>query len=63
MVALQFQIPGSSEPIQVLGRVVRVTGGDAQEGPGMGIEFEDLDEQSRELINDLVRNLRVGPTD
>jgi type IV pilus assembly protein PilZ len=63
VVALQFQIPGSQEPIQVLGRVVRVTGGDAGEGPGMGIEFEDLDEQSRELINELVRNLRVGPTD
>ncbi|MGH0028647.1 MAG: TIGR02266 family protein [Myxococcota bacterium] len=63
VVALQFQIPGSHEPIQVLGRVVRITDGDAHEGPGMGIEFEDLDEQSRDLINDLVRNLRVGPAE
>jgi len=59
-VALQFQIPGSPEPIQVMGRVVRVTPGDVETGPGVGIEFEDLDEQSRVLINDLVRNLRVG---
>ena len=63
VVALQFQIPGSTEPIQVMGRVVRVSQGDAQENPGMGIEFENLDTQSRDLINDLVRNLRVGPTD
>lgn len=58
-VALQFQIPGSDEPIQVMGRVVRVSRGERDEGPGMGIEFEDLDAQSRELINELVRNLRV----
>jgi type IV pilus assembly protein PilZ len=62
-VALQFQIPGSEEPIQVMGRVVRVTLGDADEAPGMGIEFENLDTQSRDLINDLVRNLRVLPSD
>ena len=61
-VALQFQIPGKQDPIQVIGRVVRVTEGDATEGPGMGIEFEDLDSQSRELINSLVRELRVGPS-
>ena len=59
-VALQFQIPGSDEPIQVMGRVVRVSPGDTSEPPGIGIEFEDLDHQSRNLINDLVRNLRVG---
>lgn len=60
-VAMQFQIPGSHEPILVMGRVVRVSEGDLQDPPGMGIEFEDLDEQSRDLINGLVRNLRVGP--
>ena len=60
-VAMQFQIPGSDEPIQVMGRVVRVSEGNLQDPPGMGIEFEDLDEQSRDLINGLVRNLRVGP--
>ena len=60
-VALQFQIPGNDEPIQVMGRVVRVSEGNLQDPPGLGIEFEDLDEQSRDLINGLVRNLRVGP--
>lgn len=59
-VALQFTIPGTDDPIQVMGRVVRVTPGDRDEPPGMGIEFEDLDSQSREMINGLVRNLRVG---
>jgi type IV pilus assembly protein PilZ len=62
-VAMQFQIPGSQEPIQVMGRVVRVSEGSLQDPPGMGIEFEDLDDQSRDLINGLVRNLRVGPAD
>jgi uncharacterized protein (TIGR02266 family) len=59
-VALEFRIPGSEDPIQVMGRVVRATLGDQSEPPGMGIEFENLDAQSRELINQLVRNLRVG---
>lgn len=62
-VALQFQIPGSDEPIQVMGRVVRVCDGDHKEGPGMGIEFENLDNQSRDMINELVRQLRVGSRD
>ena len=61
-VALEFSIPGSDEPIQVMGRVVRITDGGREEPPGMGIEFEDLDEQSRNTINDLVRNLRVRST-
>ena len=60
LVALEFKIPGSDEPIQVMGRVVRASQGESGEIPGMGIEFENLDGQSRDLINDLVRNLRVG---
>jgi len=63
LVALEFRIPGSAEPIQVMGRVVRTSRGDRDESPGMGIEFENLDAQSRELINGLVRNLRVGLAD
>jgi type IV pilus assembly protein PilZ len=62
-VALQFSIPGSDEPIAVMGRVVRTSAGDREEPPGMGIEFENLDAQSRELINQLVRSLRVGSGD
>ena len=63
VVALQFRIPGSAEPIAVMGRVVRITAGDRDEPPGMGIEFENLDTQSRDLINQLVRSLRVGAGD
>lgn len=59
-VALEFRIPGSEDPIQVMGRVVRASPGSGSEPAGMGIEFENLDSQSRELINQLVRNLRVG---
>ena len=62
-VALQFRIPGSPEPIAVMGRVIRTTEGDRDEPPGMGIEFENLDAQSRDLINQLVRGLRVGAGD
>ena len=62
-VALQFRIPGSEEPIAVMGRVVRTSEGNREEPPGMGIEFENLDAQSRELINQLVRSLRVGTGD
>jgi len=59
-VALQFKVPGGEDPIQVMGRVVRISEGEIGEPPGMGIEFDDLNGQSRELINELVRNLRVG---
>src|SRR5215475_1609981 len=34
-VALQFRIPGSAEPIAVMGRVVRTSVGDRDEPPGM----------------------------
>ena len=39
-VALQFQIPGNHDPIQVMGRVVRLN--EVDDGPCMGIEFENL---------------------
>jgi type IV pilus assembly protein PilZ len=60
LVALEFKIPGNTAPIQVMGRVVRASQGEHGETPGMGIEFENLDDPSRDLINGLVRNLRVG---
>ncbi len=56
-VKLQFQIPGSSEPIQVSGIVVRISDG-SEEPAGMGIEFENLDDAARGHINELVRKLR-----
>lgn len=62
-VELQFKIPGSADPIQVSGFVVRITQGDAENPPGMGIEFENLDGQARHHINELVRKLRADLAD
>ena len=59
-VDLQFQLPGSDEPAQVTGSVVRISPGSADEPPGMGILFDDLDSQTRQRINELVRRLRAG---
>jgi type IV pilus assembly protein PilZ len=61
-VKLQFQVPGSEDPIRVSGAVVRVSEGNAAEPAGMGIEFENLDAEARSMIDDLVRSLRSdGP--
>ncbi len=59
-VHLQFHIPGAEEPLQVVGRVVRTSGDDRNEPNGIGIEFDDLDRQARQRINQLVRSLRTG---
>ena len=56
LVSLQFQLPGSEEPVRVMGRVVRVSDGDS---PGMGIEFENLDAGNRARIDELVLRLRT----
>ncbi len=58
-VSLHFQLPGSEDPVEVTGRVVRHGDPGAGELPGMGVEFDDLGRQERELINDLIRQLRV----
>ena len=60
-IALQFSIPGAAEPVQAMGRVVRVTDGSGHEPPGMGIQFDKLDGPAQELVNDLVRSLRARP--
>lgn len=59
LVDLQFRLPGSDQPVRARGTVVRVTGRDSGDSPGMGIEFEELDSDSRERINDMVRELRA----
>src|SRR5262245_20653050 len=59
-VDLQFQLPGSDEPAHVVGTVVRSSDGSASEPPGMGIEFDQLDSQTRQRVNELVRRLRAG---
>ncbi|HEY8153832.1 MAG TPA: TIGR02266 family protein [Myxococcota bacterium] len=58
-VDLQFKLPGGDEPVQVSGSVVRTSPGSPDEPPGMGIEFDDLDPQTRQRINEMVRRLRT----
>ena len=57
VVNVQFQLPGRHDPIRASGRVVRV-GGDLGEPNGMAIEFEELDPEACQRINELVRKLR-----
>jgi type IV pilus assembly protein PilZ len=57
-VELQFKLPGSDEPLQVSGSVVRTSPGTQDEPSGMGIVFDELDPRSRQRINELVRRLR-----
>jgi type IV pilus assembly protein PilZ len=57
-VDLQFKLPGSPDPIQVTGSVVRVADGPTDEASGMGIAFGELDTETRQRINELVRRLR-----
>lgn len=59
-IALEFQIPETDSPIQLQGRVVRISDGLSHEPPGMGVQFEDLDSEARSTINELIRGLRVG---
>ena len=59
-IALEFQIPETEAPIQVMGRVVRLSDGLGHEPPGMGVQFENLDAKARATINELIRGLRVG---
>ncbi len=58
-VHLQFAIPGSEDPLEVVGRVVHMSEGTTGEPQGVGIEFDDLDNQARSRINQLVRELRT----
>jgi uncharacterized protein (TIGR02266 family) len=59
-VQLLFKLPGDEEAVKVAGRVVRIARGDADEAPGMAVEFEGLDGRDRERINRLVMGLRAG---
>ena len=58
-VQLQFELPGSPEPVKATGRVVRHADVQMGEPPGMAVEFEELDPDARERINQIVAQLRV----
>ena len=57
LVYLQFYLRDGAKLIEGLGRVVRVNSSDLQDGAaseGMGIEFVNFDEESMELIRQIV---------
>lgn len=57
-VSMQFHLPGSSEVLQTIGRVVRVSSGNESDPSGMGIEFDELTPDDRVKIDQIVRALR-----
>jgi type IV pilus assembly protein PilZ len=59
-VDLQFRLPGSDTPVRAAGMVVHVGRDETSEATGMGIEFEELDDPTRQRINELVRKLRAA---
>ena len=44
--------------LRTIGRVVRVSSGGSGMPPGMGIEFDELTEADRKVIDRIVRSLR-----
>ena len=61
-VELEFKLPGADQPIKVVGNVVRSVSAadqtDSNATPGMGIEFENLNSDVRQQINEIVKKLR-----
>ncbi len=57
-VLLRFSLPGSDQIIETIGTVVRISDGTDGGPRGMGIEFEDLQDDARAHIDQLIRGLR-----
>jgi type IV pilus assembly protein PilZ len=58
-VELEFKLPGSDQPVEVVGRVVRTTEeGEHSQVSGMGIEFESLSVEASQRIDEIIRELR-----
>ncbi|MGA9523133.1 MAG: TIGR02266 family protein [Myxococcaceae bacterium] len=56
LIYLQFWLNDGSKLIEVLGRVVRVNPpGDPDRVAGMGVEFVNVDEPSKALIDEIVQ--------
>lgn len=59
LIYLQFWLKDGSKLIEVLGRVVRVNPpGDPERVVGMGVEFVNVDEPSKALIDEIVQARR-----
>jgi len=59
-VTMRFNLPGSGDGVETIGRVVRISSGDEFSPPGMGIEFDELTDADRARINELIRALRCS---
>ncbi len=59
VVQLQMRFPELESPVQVGGRVAWTSDGKEGGPPGMGIEFLDLSEETRDTINQIVQKLRA----
>ena len=61
-IELEFKLPRTDQPIKVIGNVVRSVSAadqtDSNATPGMGIEFENLNSDVRQQINEIVKKLR-----
>jgi type IV pilus assembly protein PilZ len=57
-VLLKFLLPGTDEPVKVVGRVVWTSHDRPSAVPGMGVEFGDLDAAARATVNRVVQRLR-----
>ena len=60
-VELEFKLPGADRPIEVVGNVVRSVSADQVEPDGvvgMAIEFENLNSDIRQQINEIIQKLR-----
>lgn len=62
-VAMRFNLPGSSDPLQTVGRVAWVRSATTDAPAGMGIEFDELSEDDRTRINAMIRSLRNRPSE
>jgi uncharacterized protein (TIGR02266 family) len=58
-VQLHFRLPGVDDLFKVSGRVAWVREPGGEEPAGMGVEFENLDAQSRRRIDEIIHGLRV----
>ncbi len=61
-VAMHFRLPGGGDVLRTIGRVVRVSNGEVGTPPGMGIEFDELTDDDRKVIDRIVRSLRTEHT-
>ncbi len=65
VVEMRFQPPGMEDVLEVAGRVVWLNefrpDSEDNPNPGMGIQFEGLDDGTRDLLTEIVRTIAYLP--